>query len=73
MDITLTPFIEIWFDGMEYGYRIDFQDENIADTLGVDQVVESKARSYTSVVIAINAKIKVYAEKLHKLQLEYQN
>lgn len=66
MTVYLTPHIEIWFDGMEYGYRLDFKDEFTAEALGLEPTIEGTAKNYLSALGVIDMNLRKWAWKLHK-------
>lgn len=50
MDISIQPDIEIWFDGIEYGYCIDLQDESMCELLEINSVTEGCCTTYSNAV-----------------------
>lgn len=64
MNISIQPHIEIWFDGMEYGYRIDLQDESMCEILEISSVMEGSSTTYDNVVFSALSVVKSYAIKL---------
>ncbi|MDZ4878228.1 MAG: hypothetical protein CLLPBCKN_007663 [Chroococcidiopsis cubana SAG 39.79] len=64
MNISSQPHIEIWFDSIEYGYRIDLQDESMCEILETQLVTEGSSTTYANAVSTALSVIKSYAIKL---------
>ena len=64
MNISLQPNIEIWFDGIEYGYRIDLQDESMCEILEIKSVTEGSSTTYDNAVYTALSLIRSYANEL---------
>ena len=61
ISIQPNPNIEIWFDGIEYGYRIDLQDESMCEILETQLVTEGSSTTYDNAVSTALSVIKSYA------------
>ncbi|PSB43931.1 hypothetical protein C7B80_22395 [Cyanosarcina cf. burmensis CCALA 770] len=64
MNIPIQPNIEIWFDGIESGYRIDLQDEPMCKILEISSVMEGSSTTYDNAVSSALSVIRSYAIKL---------
>jgi hypothetical protein len=64
MNISLQPNIEIWFDGIEYGYRIDLQDKSMCEILEISSVMEGSSTTYNNAVSTALSLIRSYAIEL---------
>ncbi|NJP11677.1 MAG: hypothetical protein HC866_21235 [Leptolyngbyaceae cyanobacterium RU_5_1] len=56
MDLQITPRIDLWFDGEDYGYQIDFEDGEVPDT----EVKEGHSRTSNDAIAQINQHIQNY-------------
>ncbi|URD53593.1 hypothetical protein [Chroococcidiopsis sp. CCNUC1] len=64
MNISIQPHIEIWFDGIEYGYRIDLQDKSMCEILEISSVMEGSSTTYNNAVYTALSVIRSYAIEL---------
>jgi hypothetical protein len=64
MNISIQPYIEIWFDGIDYGYRIDLQDESMCEILEISLVTDGSSTTYGNAVSTALSVIRSYAIKL---------